>query len=402
MKAIMVKCELLPEELERVRLCSACGKCIVECPVFKATGNSKHLPVNKGRALRRIVESSQGIIRSLRGQSPLREYFMRDLISKVYECTLCGACTEQCRFNVEPDDLWYEFRKIMFENGFLPRNLETLVLSFKEKGDPYGMGHKMRLYWAKRAKLAESIPVKGRSKTVYFVGCTTAFTRINRSSAVSMVRILDSVDEDWTLLGGEEVCCGAPWLMIGDVNAAKENARKNLDIIESIGAECVVTTCPTCFRQLKEVYPKLLDIELSFDVIHATQLISSYLRDGLIGLRKDLGEITYHDPCELARQMGIIDEPRYIIERLGSIRELEKKGQNTQCCGGGGFLRATSEDISLMVAQLRVSQALDTGAKILATSCPSCKRNLSDGAKVLNTNIDVVDLVEIVARKLEV
>ncbi len=402
MKTIMVRSELGPEELERVRLCSACGKCIVECPVFKATGNSKHLPVNKARALRRIVESSQGIISSLQGKSPLREYFIRNLIERVYECTLCGACTEQCRFNVEPDDLWYEFRRIMYENRLLPKNLENLVVPFKERGDPYGMGQKMRLYWAKRAKLVESIPVKKRSKTVYFVGCTTAFTRINRNSAVSMVQILNYVGEDWTLLGEEEVCCGAPWVMIGDINAARENARKNLEIIENLGAERVVTTCPSCFRQIKRVYPELLDIELNFEVIHSTQLVSSYLRDGLIDFRKDLGEIAYHDPCELARQMKVIEEPRYVIDRLGSVTELGKRGQDTQCCGGGGFLRVANEEISLMLAQLRVSQVLESGASILATSCPSCKINLSDGAKALNTNIDVVDLVEIVARNLEV
>ncbi|RLG48250.1 MAG: hypothetical protein DRN90_03780 [Thermoproteota archaeon] len=402
MRLVYVKAELEPEELERLRLCTACGECIVECPVFKATGNSKHLPVNKGRALRRIVERSQGIVSSLQGQVPLREYFMRSSVSKLYECTLCGACTEQCKFDVKPDDLWYQFRRIMYENGFIPEGMKVLITAFKEKGDPYGMGRKMRLYWAKRAKLIGKIPINRKAKTVYFVGCTTAFTRINRVSAVSMAQILNAVGEEWTLLGDEEVCCGAPWLMIGDVNSAKESAKRNVEAIERLGAERVVTTCPTCFKQLKVAYPKLLERELGFEVIHATQLISSYLMDGMLSLREGIREIVYHDPCELARQMGVIEEPRFILTKLGVLKELEKRGLETQCCGGGGFLRAINEEISVKVAQLRVNQALETGAGILATSCPSCKMNLSEGAKVLNTNIDVVDLVEVVARNIEV
>jgi len=87
---------------------------------------------------------------------------------------------------------------------------------------------------------------------------------------------------------------------------------------------------------------------------------------------------------------------------LGSLTELERRGKETQCCGGGGFLRAVNEEISIMMAQIRVSQALKAGAGVLVTSCPSCKMNLSDGAKALNTNISVVDLVEIVTLNLEV
>jgi len=187
-----------------------------------------------------------------------------------------------------------------------------------------------------------------------------------------------------------------------DRNSAKENAMRNVEAIERLGAEKVVTTCPTCFKQLKVVYPKLLGRELSFDVVHATQLISSYLMDGMISLREHAGVFTYHDPWELARQMGVIEEPRLIITKLGALRELKKRGLETQCCGGGGLLRAVNEEISVKMAQLRVNQALETGAGILVTSCPSCKMNLSEGGKALNTNIDVVDLVEVVARNLEV
>lgn len=393
---------LTPEELERLRRCSACGECIVECPVFKATGNSKHLPVNKARALRLIAESSQGIVSSLHCPSPLRRYFLINSISKVYECTLCGACTEQCRFDVRPSDLWYEFRRIMYENNLIPEGMRSLISTFREKGDPYGMGRKMRLYWAKRARITEKLKVGRRARVVYFVGCTTAFTRVNRPTAISMAKILNSVGEDWTTLGEDELCCGAPWLMIGDVSSAKRCAERNVKLIEELNAEIVVTTCPTCYRQLKQVYPKLLGKEPEFEVVHSTQLISSYLRDGRMGLREVAKGFVYHDPCELARQMGVIEEPRFILRELGSLTELERRGKETQCCGGGGFLRAVNEEISIMMAQIRVSQALKAGAGVLVTSCPSCKMNLSDGAKALNTNISVVDLVEIVTLNLEV
>ena len=146
----------------------------------------------------------------------------------------------------------------------------------------------------------------------------------------------------------------------------------------------------------------LLGRQLPFEVIHATQLISSYLKDGALSLRGEIGKVAYHDPCELARQMGVVEEPRFILTKLGTLKEFDKRGSETQCCGGGGFLKVTNERITNMVAQLRVNQALEMGIDVLATACPSCKMNLSEGAKVLNTNINVVDLVEVVARNLEV
>jgi len=244
--------------------------------------------------------------------------------------------------------------------------------------------------------------MKEQAEVVYFVGCTSSLKAQVEGIPYAISRVLNHAKEDWTLLGDKERCCGSPSMMVGNLEAAKEFARYNVDLIESAGAKTVVTGCPGCYRALKK-YPELLERELGFEVLHTAELFHRYLMEGRLSItEKSSQKIAYHDPCELGRLSGITEEPREILGEITSdLIELSESRLESRCCGGGGLLQALDGDLRLKIAKHRVKQAEEAGAEILVSACPACKMALDDAIRSESSKLKMVDLTELVAQKLK-
>ena len=117
-------------------------------------------------------------------------------------------------------------------------------------------------------------------------------------------------------------------------------------------------------------------------------------------------KVTYHDPCQLARYLGLIQEPRQILKAIKDIELVETdwtKEEWTTCCGGGGGFEAVFPELSQILAVNRAKELVATEAQIVVTHCPGCIMQLKDGLKELKTDgIEVLDLAQIVAMAMEV
>jgi Fe-S oxidoreductase len=115
--------------------------------------------------------------------------------------------------------------------------------------------------------------------------------------------------------------------------------------------------------------------------------------------------VTFHDPCYLGRYNGVFDAPRDLV-RLTSQkapREMEKSRAQSFCCGGGGGMSFVDELPNQRVNQERATQALATGADIVAVGCPFCTTMLEDGirAKKGDRQVEVLDVAELLWRAVE-
>ncbi len=389
------------EELEKLLICGWCGQCIVDCPVFKTSGNTRHLPLFKSRLFRRIYESEQGIIYRIGGEGSLA--MLQNLQGEagmVYECTLCGACTENCKYDIEPHTLWYKLREYLNSKGYNPEPLKAVEENFRRSGNPYGLSSSARKFWLRKASKKYEIPV-GKAETIYYIGCTTSAKAVNRPTAESLFSILNAAGVDWAILGAEEPCCGAPLEMIGSTDMAREQAGRVVEALEAAGAETVVTSCPTCFRMLSVEYERILGRRPSFRVVPAVKYLLELLDEGLLSLQPAQAvKIAYHDPCELSRHMDVVDEPRKLLEIMGfQIVEPEYTGRKTFCCGGGGMLKAENNDLSMKVATVRLNQLLKNGASMVSTACPSCKASIHEAAANM-AGVKVYDIVELFAERI--
>ncbi len=109
--------------------------------------------------------------------------------------------------------------------------------------------------------------------------------------------------------------------------------------------------------------------------------------------------VTYHDPCYLGRYNGEVDAPRRLLDRLGlERREMARSGKRSMCCGGGGGAPVTDIAGERRIPDLRMAQAQETGAELVAVACPQCTAMLEG---VVGARPDVFDIAELVLRALD-
>jgi len=242
------------------------------------------------------------------------------------------------------------------------------------------------------------------AEVAYFVGCVAAFTGRIAGIPESTVSILDAAEVDYTILGPDEWCCGNPLFFIGAYSSAIELARHNLRKLQELKVKRLVTNCAGCYRAFTNEYPRLLGEEIGVEVLHFSQFLAELIDDGRLVFRRphELA-ITYHDPCELGRHCHVYEEPRHVLRSLPGVEliEMRNHGDQSECCGGGGLLKATFPDLSLDIAARRIHQAVQVGAAEMVSACVTCRLQFAEAARAKNLNIGISDIAEFVARLLE-
>jgi Fe-S oxidoreductase len=151
---------------------------------------------------------------------------------------------------------------------------------------------------------------------------------------------------------------------------------------------------------------KQLSGKQPFKVTAITEVHARYLREGRIKLDKSKFNrpITYHDPCQIARNGGVMDEPRAILRLLtDDFRDMSKDPRYNWCCGGGGGLVALGDetlDFRMKSSRVKADQIRETGAGILATACENCHTQLSDLNNHYKLDVEVQFLSSLVADAL--
>jgi heterodisulfide reductase subunit D len=380
--------------------CSHCALCTEQCPVYHESKNPLHAPGVRSAQIIKLWNKKFSFLNKLLGEKEITEKDIKDLSESAYHCSLCGRCMESCPFGFQTHELWIKVRNIVSAFDGNPRNVKHLNKLLNESMNPYGLEPDTRLDWSYFVDI--EVPQKESAKIVYFVGCTTAYKGVNHDVAFSMCSILEELGEEWSLLGEDEWCCGNPSLISGNREEAEVFAKHNVQVLEAKGVEKVITGCAGCYRVFKFEYPYLLKRKLGFETVHAVEYIRDKIVSGDLVLNTNEKRVIYHDPCELSRLGGLIKEPREILGKLTKDQiEFEEYGVDVKCCGGGGLLQVVDNNQRLSIVKERLNEALDKEAEILVSTCPACKLAFTDGVREFNYNIKILDLIELVAKQLE-
>ena len=173
-----------------------------------------------------------------------------------------------------------------------------------------------------------------------------------------------------------------------------------------MGARELITPCAGCYKTFKELYPGIR--EAGLEVYHSVEYLHRLLKEGRIKLNKELKKkITYHDPCDLGRAFGILEEPRQILQAIPGVEylEMERNRLDSRCCGAGGGLLAYNPEMAIGLAVDRVKDALEVNAELIVSACPACKDALRKGALEIRKHggnrIEVADITEVIVRAVE-
>lgn len=233
-----------------------------------------------------------------------------------------------------------------------------------------------------RDRYPELIPDTGqatRSPVAYFHGCAANYFDDGVGDAVIAVLRKHGVEPDLP----PQRCSGTPIETYGHRTLAKEGARVNL--ASMAGYEKVVTGCASCTLMLKD-YPTLFAGEpeqgaaeaLAKRVTHISEFVSqSSVKPAMASPQPRTCKVAYHSSCHL-RAAGVTKEPRAILGGMPGFDYVEMPDAD-RCAGGAGtYLVKDFETSQRMV--LRKRQAVEqSGAEVVATSCPACMIQLRTG-----------------------
>jgi Fe-S oxidoreductase len=366
--------------------CSRCGVCTKACHVHESMPHVKYIAAYRAEIVRRIYKKyfkGQGKAWSSLGEAKeLSEMALEELYEAAYSCTGCRRCMVYCPFGIDTQMIMSIAKLLLVGANAEPEILTLLADTSIEKGkslelfkEGFLQGIKnLEEEVVKKWKIEAgdtAIPIDVEGADLLYVALAGAH------SIIPAAAIFNAAGENWTLSFFEAVNFGA---FVGDPTKTKlimdriVNEAKQLKV-----KEVCICECGTAFRVMKQ-----MSGEQPFKVTSITEVHARYIREGRIKLDKSKCKepVTYHDPCQIARNAGVMDEPRYILQHLtDDFRDMTPDPRYNWCCGGGGGLVALGEetlDFRMKSAKVKVDQIKKTGATIIATACENCHTQLSN------------------------
>ncbi len=362
--------------------CMQCGLCTGTCPYRLVSGEAAE--EFNIREVQRL------------GQLGLEGFESENCL---FACTTCRACQERCPRGVDIIGNVRGMRSMLAEVGTIPPSLKTIAGSLHAQGNPWSGDRNQRTEWTKDSEVPEF-----SEGTEYFLSvcCTSCYDIRSRKIAKSVVKALKAAGVSFGIIGNEESCCGESIRKVGDEELFTKLAQSNIDLYKSKGVKKIIVTSPHCLATFKTDYPELGG---EFEVYHYTEVLAKAIADGKLKFEgAETGPIAMHDPCYLGRHSKIYNEPREIIESLpgAELKELARNKEDSVCCGGGGGRVWMETKAGERFAELRITDALEAGAKTLVTSCPYCITMLEDSCNVMGKSdqLKIMDLSEAVAERL--
>jgi len=377
-----------PEEMSVSRaltICADCHGCNTICPPWLETPDAFIGPIYLVNIIRAMF-------------NPLEEY---DRVAQavemgLYNCTMCRACTLSCPKDIEIAEGVIRARERAVKADVLPNEVRKIRRNIMEADSLFGGNKKNLASWAAQLGMSKS------GKTLFFSSCEYSATEDGRRILTLIAEMLRKAGVSLSYLYDEEPCCGGPLYFYGFHDEFKEKAAKTRKMLKEKGVEEIITPSPVCTYTFKELYPKYAG-DSSIRVRTVLEVILEKIRSREI-LPKSIGskKVVFHDPPFLARFLDMIREPREVLSSISGVSLVEPKyywGANTM---GDGDM-ATSEEVNSMIARARLKQLVDCGADTIVTASASDLSKLKKAAQSLGKkDIEILDIVEFVARSLEV
>jgi len=369
--------------------CTNCGRCQEVCPAHAS-----------GRDL-----SPRSVVRDLSKQNaavPKGDALALGTIreSELWACTMCNACVAACPVFIDQVDYIAEFRRTLVAESKLDGKKKIFLENVGRSGNPFGLPQQERMNWLLQMGVP-TVQENPGAEYLYWVGCQSSYDPRSREVAKAVVKLLKAAKLNFAVLGNEEVCTGEPVRKMGEEGRFQELVMRNVETLNGYGVKKVIVHCAHCFNTFKNEYPEFGG---NFEVIHHTQLLSKLALEGKLPKTAMRASVTFHDPCNMGRINGVIEEPRQALLSLEGLelKEMERTKARSFCCGGGGANVWYEVQEKKKVGVIRVEEAKATGAETLAVACPFCITMFEDATKALgDESLKVMDIAEIMAKSLE-
>lgn len=369
--------------------CIHCGLCLGACPTFLESGNENDSPRGRIYLMRSIQD----------GRLPLNA----TTVSHIDRCLGCLACQTACPSGVHYGTLLESTRHHIEQNHVRPAFQRFLRRIAIEQVFPYPNRMKLAVALGRYVpkslvppslrdaltllpERANSTPVPERSpaekptgQRVGFISGCVQSVLFGDTNAAS-IRLLNRAGFE-VLTPAEQGCCGALYAHTGNLEDARDAARRNIAVFERLRVDLIIINAAGCGSTLKE-YGELLREDPEW--AERARQFTAKVRDLVeiippsLFANRGSGLVTYHDACHLAHPQHITRQPRDLVRAVAGDRYVELPESDT-CCGSAGSYNLTEPEMAGRLQNRKIQNILKTGAQIVVTTNPGCLLQIRAG-----------------------
>jgi Fe-S oxidoreductase len=390
--------------------CVHCGLCAEACLFYTETGDPERTPINKTEPLRRIWKSEytlMGRVGKMFGLvKKVDDQLLADWEELVYDsCTLCGRCSMVCPVGNDIALMIRKTREGMAAAGHAPDGLVGATTRAVTIGSPMGVTWKALSAQIRHVEEDTGLKIPVDVQDAEYMLLLSSMEIMNFPEFIEAVaRIFEKAGVAWTI-SSESFEATNSGIQIGVSDIAAELVQRIVDVAEKLRVKTVISPeCGHAYTAIRWDGPNLVGKPFTFKVRHILEVLDDLRKDGRLKTSgMETQKLTYHDPCQISRRGGVIDEPRNLIDMISdNFVEMPDPGKLNWCCGAGGGVSANerAEEIRLKVFQRKKDQLDAIKPDAIVSACSNCRIHLEDGLEEYNMDIPLLSLTETIAEHL--
>jgi Fe-S oxidoreductase len=390
--------------------CVHCGMCSDACLFYTETGNPASTPINKTEPLRRIWKSEYtllGRVGKMFGlTAKVDDALLTEWETLVYDnCTLCGRCSMVCPVGIDIALLIRKTREGMAAAGHAPEGLIGATKRAVTIGSPMGIKLPALMAQIKHVEKDTGMTIPLDVVGAEYMLLLSSMEIMNFPEFIEATgKIFEKAGVSWTI-STEAFEATNSGIQIGVADIAKELVQRIVDAAEKLQVKTVISPeCGHAYMAIRWEGPNLVGKPFSFKVRHILEVLDEFRKDGRLKITgKETQKLTYHDPCQISRRGGVIEQPRNLIDMFAdNFVEMPDAGKMNWCCGAGGGVSSNerADEVRLKVFQRKKDQLDEIKPDAIISACSNCRIHLEDRLDEYNMDIPLMSLTETLAEHL--
>ncbi|OOZ40480.1 heterodisulfide reductase [Solemya pervernicosa gill symbiont] len=390
--------------------CVNCGMCADACLFFTETQEPSYTPINKLEPLRRLWSQEFtlfGRIKKMLGLSkPLTDAELEAWREPLYNaCSLCGRCTMVCPVGIDITYMIRKMREGMVASGNAPADLAAAAGRAVNIGSPMGVKLPALQAQARHVEQAIGMEIPFDQEGAEYMMMLSSMEIMNFPEYLEAVaRIFKQAGKSWTICS-EAFEATNTGIQIGSSDIARELVGRVVAGAERLKVKTVISPeCGHAYTAIRWEGANLVGKPFSFEVKHILEVLDEFREEGLLKTEGfDETRMTFHDPCQLVRRGGVVQQPRNLMNMVATnFVEMDDHGIMNWCCGAGGGVSANEDaaEVKMKAFNVKKRQLDELKVDTLVTACANCRIQLEEGLEESEMDLPVVGLTEMLAEHL--
>jgi Fe-S oxidoreductase len=369
----------LKERLDKFRslkifmdCCVRCGACADKCHFFLGTGDPKNMPVLRAELLRSVYRNdftlAGKLLGKMAGARPMTFKVLKEWFMYFYQCTECRRCSVFCPYGIDTAEVTMMARELLHLVGVGTNWILEPAANSNRTGNHLGLQpHTFKenaefllddVEEATGIRLQNLTFNRKGAEILFVIPSADVFAEPGIFTFMGYLLLFEHIGLDYTIstysseggnfglfthnslmkklngkIYGEAKRLGVKWILGGECGHMWRVLHQYMDTMNGPADFLEVPTSPITGTRF--------DNTAATKMVHISEFTADLLKHNKLKLdpsRNDHRIVTFHDSCNPARGMGLLEEPRHILKSVcNNFYEMPENTirESTFCCGSG-------------------------------------------------------------------